>query len=123
MTKDRTTNERPATTQRKQHLLDQICAYVDANLERRITLQMVADAFDVSISSVTQLFQNKAGITFHQFLTQRRMAAAEALIRQGVPLEEVGKHIGYTDHSSFYRAFMQYFGCSPRHFKRKLNQD
>lgn len=114
----RDSQEQPATAQRKQLLLDQICRYVDDNLEHHITLQMVADRFNVSISTVTQLFQKKAGITFHQFLTQRRMAAAEALIHQGIALEEVGKRVGFTDHSSFYRAFRQHFGTSPRDYKR-----
>ena len=53
----------------------------------------------------------------YKFLTERRMAAAVELIQQGVPLEEVGKRLGYTDHSSFYRAFRKQFGMSPRDYK------
>ena len=110
--------ERPGTIQRKQELLENIEAYVDANLDRRITLQMIAEEFRVSISTVTQLFQHRSDTTFHQFLTKRRMAAAEELIARNVPLEEVGKQLGYTDHSSFYRAFKQHYGVAPRDFRR-----
>ena len=109
--------ERSGTAQRKQDLLEGIIAYVDEHLEGRITLQMVAEHFHVSVSTVTQLFQHRTSTTFHGFLTERRMAAAEVLIRDGVPLEEVGKRVGYTDHSSFYRAFRQFHGVSPREFK------
>ena len=112
------TRERPMTTKRKGELLENITIYVDANLEHRITLQMVADHFHVSISTVTQLFQRRAGITFHTFLTERRMALAEKLIAGNLPLEEVGRRVGYTDHSSFYRAFRQTYGVSPREFRR-----
>ena len=112
------TRERPMTALRKQELLEGICAFVDANLTERITLNTVSSHFQVSVSTVTQLFQRKAGTTFHQFLTGRRMAAAQELIARNVPLEEVGKRIGYTDHSSFYRAFRQYFGVSPRDYRR-----
>ena len=118
MTNEMNTRERPLTARRKAELLEKIGAYVDDHLDRRITLQQIGAHFHVSVSTVTQLFQRKAGITFHQFLTQKRMDAAETLIREGVPLEEVGKRVGYTDHSSFYRAFKQAFGISPRDFRR-----
>ena len=118
MNKKNTSAERFGTTLRKQQLLDQICTYVDTHLTERITLQIISEHFHVSISTVTQLFQKKAGLTFHQFLTNRRMAAAKELIARGVPLEEVGKQVGYNDHSSFYRAFRNYYGTSPRDFKR-----
>ena len=117
------TRERPLTQQRKQELLQRICEYVDAHLSERTTLLMVADAFGVSVSTVTQLFQHRTGSTFHRFLTGRRMAAAEQLIARGVPLEEVGRQVGYTDHSSFYRTFKQIYGVSPRDYrqgKRKM---
>ena len=112
------TRERPMTALRKQDLLERIREYVDIHLEERITLQAVADHFQVSVSTVTQLFQRRAGTTFHKYLTERRMAAAEALISRNIPLEEVGKRIGYTDHSSFYRAFRQKYGVSPRDYRR-----
>lgn len=118
MKKNRTIRERSGTTVRKEQLLKQICTYVVEHLAERINLSTVSEHFQVSISTVTQLFQYKSDMTFHQYLTHRRMAAAEALISRGIPLEEVGKQVGYNDHSSFYRAFRQHFGTSPREFKR-----
>ena len=118
MKKEAGIKERPLTAVRKAELLERIGAYLDENLTRRITLKDISENFQVSISTVTQLFQKKAGITFHQYLTQKRMAAAAEEIHRGVPLEEVGKNLGYTDHSSFYRAFKQHYGVSPRDFKQ-----
>ena len=115
-----TVKERPSTTQAKKFLLDQITAYIDANLAEKITLKMIAGQFSVSVSTVTQLFQQKARITFHQFLTSRRMGRARTLILQGTPLEMVGRAIGYRDHSTFYRAFRQTFGLSPREYRKSM---
>jgi len=91
---------------------------VEANLAEKITLQRIANHFSVSVSTVTQLFQRKTKTTFHHFLTHLRMEKARNLILQGLPLESVGKAIGYQDHSTFYRAFRQTFGISPREYRK-----
>ncbi|MBQ2928500.1 MAG: helix-turn-helix transcriptional regulator [Oscillospiraceae bacterium] len=115
-------NPRPGTQIKKAQLLEKISAYVDRNLTEKITLQMIAAHCSVSISTVTQLFQKVLHTTFHSYVTQRRMVAAEDLIRCGVPLEEVGRKVGFQDHSSFYRAFRQSFGMSPREYRRQKKQ-
>lgn len=112
--------ERPVTTQKKRNLLEQIKVYVDAHLQENITLKSVAAHCGVSVSTVTQLFQKHANMTFHSFVTMRRMKLAEELIVAGVALEQVGKQAGYQDHSTFYRAFRQYYGKAPREFRNEL---
>ena len=112
--------ERPSTSQRKHALMEQITAFVDANLTERITLQVISTYCNVSVSTVTQLFQKKASTTFHDFVTQRRMEMARKLIREDMPLEQVGKAVGYRDHSTFYRAFRRYFEVSPREYRSQI---
>ena len=105
---------------RKQDLLNQICAYIDENLSQRLTLRRISAQFQVSVSTITQLFQRRTNGTFHQYLTHRRMEAARELIRCGTAIEEAGRMVGYTDHSTFYRAFRQTFGASPREYRREI---
>ena len=105
---------------RKSALLDQITAYVDANLTEKITLKVISAHCGVSVSTVTQLFQKRASMTFHDFITQRRMEMAKKLISENMPLEQVGKEVGYRDHSTFYRAFRRYFELSPREYRAKI---
>ncbi len=109
--------ERPSTNHKKNALLDQITSYVDRNLAEKLTLKAVSAHCGVSVSTVTQLFQRKASTTFHDFVTQRRMEMAQKLISAGIPLEQVGKEVGYRDHSTFYRAFRRSFGLSPREYR------
>jgi len=112
--------ERPSTNQRKSALLEQIKLYVDAHLTEKLTLKSVSAYCGVSVSTVTQLFQKKASTTFHDFVTQRRMEMAQKLIQAGVPLEQVGKEVGYRDHSTFYRAFRRQFDLSPREYRAQV---
>ena len=116
--------ERPGTAQKKKDMMTQITSYVDRHLQERITLKIIAAYCGVSVSTVTQLFQKETETTFHDFITERRMVTADRLIKEAVPLEQVGKLVGYQDHSTFYRAFRQYYGISPREYRCRLeNQD
>lgn len=113
---------RPDAAARKKDLMAQINDYLDVHLTEKVTLKTMADHLDVSVSTITQMFQRKYGTTFHQYLTRRRMELAMQLIQAGTPLEEAGRRAGYTDHSTFYRAFRQSFGVSPREYRKKITE-
>ncbi len=57
------------------------------------------------------------GISFYQYVTQRRLVAAKNLILQNIPMEIVAGKVGFSDYSSFYRAFKSEYGISPRQFR------
>ena len=103
----------------KPELLDQVLAYIEAHLAEKITLGDIAKHFWVSQSTISQIFRNKMGVSFYRCVTQRRLIAAKSLIIEGLPLESVGQRVGFSDYSSFYRAFKQEFGISPRQFRKK----
>lgn len=105
----------------KPELLDQVLAYVEQHLDQKITLADVARHFYVSESTITQTFRNKMGVSFHKCVTQRRLITAKALIEEGIPLESVGEQVGFPEYSTFYRAFKQEYGISPRQY-RKLHE-
>lgn len=98
-------------------LLLRVLDYIENRLSDKLTLESVAAAFDVSKSTLTQLFRKKLDVSFYAYLTKRRLAVAKALIVRGMPLEQVGKQVGFKEHSAFYRAFKQEFGISPREYK------
>lgn len=103
----------------KPELLDQAMAYIEAHLAEKITLGDIAKHCWVSQSTITQTFRNKLGVSFYRCVTQRRLIAAKTLIIEGIPLEQVGRRVGFADYSSFYRAFKQEFAISPRQFRKK----
>ena len=114
---------KPQIHRKKRLLLERIAAYVDEHLSEKITLGQVAAHCGVSVSTITQMFQKKTDVTFHGYLTRRRMHAAQHLVRQGISMEEVQKQVGFGDYSSFYRAFKQVYGISPREFKKNLETE
>lgn len=102
----------------KPELLEQVMAYIERNIGEHITLEETAKHFYVSVSTITQLFRHKMGISFYRCVTQRRLIAAKTLIQYGQTLEDVSRAVGFTDYSSFYRAFKKEFGITPRQYSR-----
>lgn len=109
----------PPPAAEKPELLDQVMAYLEENLAQRITLPEIARQFFVSESTVSQLFRRRMGVSFHRYVTQRRLIAAKSLIEGGLLLEDVGRRVGFADYSSFFRAFRQEYGISPRQYRRR----
>ena len=101
----------------KPELLDRIMAYVEGRYPEDVSLGAVAKECFVSESTVSHLVKEKLGVSFHRYLTQRRLIAAKTLIGQGIPLEQVAERCGFRDYSGFYRAFRQEYGISPRKFR------
>lgn len=107
--------------QESPNLFDRIITYLEANLSKKITLEETANHFYVSKSTVSRAFQKHIGTSFYRCLTQRRLLAAQHLILEGLPLEEVSLQVGFSDYATFYRAFKQEFGISPRQFRKFRN--
>ena len=100
----------------KPDLLNAVLEYIELHLADKITLEDTAKHFYVSVSTITQLFRQKMGTSFYHCVTQHRLIAAKALISEGKILEEVSHAVGFTDYSSFYRAFKKEYGITPRQY-------
>ena len=78
----------------------------------------LARKFYVSNSTISHLFKQKMGVSLYRYITQRRLIAAKSLIGEKVAMEEIAHRVGFADYSTFYRAFRQEFGISPRQFSQ-----
>lgn len=113
---DKSTNKMRAE---KPDLLDQVMAYIELHLSEKISLMDISRHFYVSESTISQIFRKKMGVSFYRCVTQRRLITAKNLILEGAPLERVAEQTGFSDYSTFYRAFKGEFGISPRQFRNQ----
>ncbi|CAM4412827.1 response regulator [Paenibacillus alkaliterrae] len=96
----------------------QIKKYVDANCEADLSLQTVADRFDIDRFRLSREFKLEWGENYWTYVTRIRMEQAAAYLketnwRNGM----IAERTGYCDESHFSRAFKKHFGLSPREYR------
>ena len=110
---------RPPKTE-KPELLDNVVSYIETHLHEKITLSDTAARFYVSESTIGQTFQKKMHVSFYHYVTQRRLIAAKSMILEESNLDLLSEKVGFSDYSTFYRAFKKEFGISPREYRNLI---
>ena len=101
-------------------LLDDVVSYIESHLHEKISLADTASRFYVSESTIGQTFQKKMHMSFYHYVTQRRLIAAKSMILEEANLDTLSEKVGFTDYSTFYRAFKKEFGISPREYRNLI---
>lgn len=112
---------RPPKTE-KPELLDNLVSYIESHIHEKITLTDTARRFYVSESTISQTFQKKMHVSFYHYVTQRRLISAKSMILETHNLDELCIKVGFSDYSTFYRAFKKEFGISPREYRTLITE-
>lgn len=102
------------TDSASQQLVNQVVDYINANLDRDLPLDQLADRFFLSKFYLSRIFKKHMNVSPHSYISQRRLFLAKQLLYQGLSPSEVYKRCGYRDYSCFYRAFKEQYGFSPK---------
>ncbi len=98
-----------------QSVCGQILSYINSHLFEDISLSMLAQRFFISQSQLNRLFKNTTGASPWRYITLKRLTAAKEMIQNGIPAAKAGDQCGFGDYSAFYRAYVKYFGASPKY--------
>ena len=90
-----------------------ITQYVDQHLDELLSLDALAKQFYLSKYYLVHLFRENAGLSVHQYILKRRLAACCDAMLGGAAVGEVYRQWGFYDYSAFYRAFRKEYGMSP----------
>lgn len=101
-------------------LAREVCAYLTARMDERITLDMLAHAFHVSGTSIKNSFKAVYGASLYAFIrTQKMQAAAKRLAETDRSVLEIAGEFGYDNASKFAKAFRDALGMTPGEFRRR----
>lgn len=97
--------------------MEEILRYIAANLDRELSVVLLAKQFYLSRYYLMHRFKDVTGYTIHQYIRQKRLLKAGELIRTGMPVMKAAEAAGFKEYSTFLRAFQSTFHMSPRDFQ------
>lgn len=96
-----------------------LCDYINNHLDEDLSLDRLASFFYTSKYHISHVFKDNMGISLHQYIIKKRLQSSKNGVLSGIPLTKLYHQYGFSDYTSFYRAFKKEFGLSPKEFREQ----
>lgn len=101
-------------------MMDYLMEYIDKNYSEPITLSLLATKCFFNPSYISREFKKFSGKGFKEYLTERRIVAAEKFLSEtNLSIEEIQAQIGFTDKTRFFKEFFSYYNCTPGEYRKQ----
>ncbi|MEE1350597.1 MAG: AraC family transcriptional regulator [Clostridia bacterium] len=91
--------------------------YINNNFTNEITLDTLCELFYISKYHLCRIFKEATGLTVQGYIKQKRLTMADELVKEGRTLTDAAMLSGFSNYSSFYRAYMKSYHKNPRSVK------
>ena len=100
--------------------IEEIKTYIDKYYYTEINLGQLANKYFINSSYLSQLFKNKTGKKFTDYITNVRIEKAkELLIATNLKTYEIAEVVGYSNPRYFSEVFVKYENHTPTQFRQK----
>lgn len=98
----------------------EILNYIDLNLDKRITINMLAERFGYNPSYLARKFAESFGTPPAKYiLRQRIIRSQKLLLSTNKPLEQIAAKTGFYDASHMISKFKQFEGVTPLNYRKQ----
>lgn len=94
-------------------------SYIEANYNKPLTLQELADSVHLNTSYFSTLFKQSVGVNFSQYITSFRIKEAKKLLLTNkYSIEEISFRVGYQSSKYFIQIFKEYEKITPKQYQK-----
>lgn len=91
------------------------------NLHNKITLKDLADKVGLSAPYLSKLFHKEVGVTVSRYITQKRIEAAENLLKYSdYSCIEISNYLCFNSESYFIQVFKSYTKLTPKEYRERF---
>lgn len=93
--------------------IEELLCYINHNLNEDLSIETLARKYYLSKYHMMRKFKEETGYTIHNYITSKRLLLARAQIAEGVPILKAAQLSGFSDYTTFSRAYKKQFGSAP----------
>ena len=94
--------------------------YINSHLHEKISCAELAVTVGLNSSYLSSSFRRETGMTISSYITEKRIEAAENLLRSSdYSLTDISDFLNFSSYSHFARTFRKLRGCSPREYREE----
>lgn len=101
-------------------VIPQAIRYLTEHFREPLRLDDLAARFFISKSYLNRHFKAYTNATVYAYLMALRITHARRMLREGATAAEAGRECGFSDYSTFYKAFKAQTGITPQEFKARV---
>lgn len=101
-------------------LVPSIQEYIEKHSGERLSLNEVAEHFELSPGYISTLFTKYGSNSFSECVRTAKLNRAKELLGQQMRVQDVSDLLGYSDPYYFSRIFKKYVGVSPREYAMRF---
>jgi transcriptional regulator GlxA family with amidase domain len=98
----------------KANAMKHLLSILENSLTSLPSLDELSTLIGMSKGQISKTFKLNYGMSLTDYVTQKRLLKAKELVNEGkLSVLQIALEVGYTNQSSFGRAYKKYYGYSP----------
>ena len=103
--------------------IGEVITLVEADPAQPLTLDELSQKVGLSPSGFRHLFEKETGQSFTDFRREAKLQTASRLLTETyLNISEICYRVGYSDHTSFSKAFKGRFSVTPTEYRKKFHE-
>ena len=93
--------------------IEELLRYINHNLTEDLSIETLARKYYLSKYHMMRKFKEETGYTIHNYIISKRLLLARTKISEGTPILKASQLSGFSDYTTFSRAYKKQFGTAP----------
>ena len=104
-------------------IVNRIIAYINENVENKITCDEIAEKLNINRTYVSTCFKKEVGMGLIDYVNQQKITRAKYLLQfTDKPLKEITYYLSFSSQAYFSKIFKDVVGMTPLEYKERIRE-